>query len=127
MIDLDMIGRLNLKRKLVIECVGTSPVWDSLLTQTNDTKFRLKKLKPDFGGSDQNSFTEKEIPSMFFITGLHDDYHTPFDTYDKINYFGEAQIIQFIEKLILKLNKTTTIPFSSSEKSLFQIIKMAIA
>jgi Zn-dependent M28 family amino/carboxypeptidase len=127
MFDLDMIGRLNSKRKLVVECVGSSPVWDTLLTNTNQRKFRLKKIKPDFGGSDQNSFTEKEIPALFFITGLHADYHTPFDTADKINYAGEVQIIQFIEKLILKLNDTPTIPFNKSKKTFFQIIKMAIA
>ncbi|NVO01360.1 MAG: M20/M25/M40 family metallo-hydrolase [Bacteroidetes bacterium] len=127
MLDLDMIGRMNSKNKLIVECVGSSPIWDTLLTNTNNKKLRLKKLKPDFGGSDQNSFIEKRIPSLFFITGLHADYHTPYDTPDKVNYQGEVEIIQFIEKLITKLDKTTTIPFTNSKKTIRQIIKMAIA
>ncbi len=36
--------------------------------------------------SDQAPFLRKEIPSAFFFSGLHDDYHTPKDDYDKIDY-----------------------------------------
>ena len=36
--------------------------------------------------SDQWSFLQKGIPSIFFFTGLHPDYHTPRDTAEKINY-----------------------------------------
>jgi hypothetical protein len=36
--------------------------------------------------SDQAPFLRKEIPSAFFFSGLHNDYHTPKDDYDKIDY-----------------------------------------
>ena len=36
--------------------------------------------------SDQWSFMKMGIPSIFFFTGLHPDYHTPRDTPEKINY-----------------------------------------
>ena len=36
--------------------------------------------------SDQWSFLKEGVPSVFFFTGLHPDYHTPRDTPEKINY-----------------------------------------
>ena len=36
--------------------------------------------------SDQWSFLQRGIPSIFFFSGLHPDYHTPRDTAEKINY-----------------------------------------
>lgn len=36
--------------------------------------------------SDHWPFLEKGVPSIFFTTGLHPDYHTPGDTPDKIDY-----------------------------------------
>ncbi|MGE5411441.1 MAG: M20/M25/M40 family metallo-hydrolase [Clostridiales bacterium] len=37
-------------------------------------------------GSDQAFFIRKEIPSLFFFSGMHDDYHTPEDKIEKINF-----------------------------------------
>lgn len=34
--------------------------------------------------SDHYNFAKYNIPSIFFFSGLHDDYHTPADTVDKI-------------------------------------------
>ncbi|RDY60616.1 M28 family metallopeptidase [Flagellimonas nanhaiensis] len=36
--------------------------------------------------SDQWSFAKKEIPVLFYFGGLHDDYHLPSDTPEKIDY-----------------------------------------
>ncbi len=36
-------------------------------------------------GSDQAHFLRKEIPSVFFFSGFHDDYHTPDDDIEKLN------------------------------------------
>ena len=37
------------------------------------------------GPSDHTSFYRKDIPVLFYFTGLHTDYHKPFDDSDKIN------------------------------------------
>lgn len=39
-----------------------------------------------YRASDQYSFYQKGIPSIFFFTGLHNDYHKPTDTPEKIDY-----------------------------------------
>ncbi|REJ80986.1 MAG: hypothetical protein DWQ44_05165 [Bacteroidetes bacterium] len=36
--------------------------------------------------NDQFHFLEKGIPSLFYFSGIHDDYHRPEDTSDKIMY-----------------------------------------
>lgn len=36
--------------------------------------------------SDHYNFAKYNIPSIFFFSGLHDDYHTPADTVDKITF-----------------------------------------
>ena len=36
--------------------------------------------------SDHYNFAEKNIPVIFYFNGVHDDYHQPTDTPDKLNY-----------------------------------------
>ncbi len=36
--------------------------------------------------SDHFNFVKKDIPTLFFTTGIHADYHTPRDVVDKINF-----------------------------------------
>ena len=38
-----------------------------------------------FGRSDHANFYRRGIPSAFLFTGLHEDYHRPTDTVEKIN------------------------------------------
>jgi len=38
-----------------------------------------------YGSSDHTSFTAKQVPVLFFFSGLHSDYHKPSDTWDKID------------------------------------------
>ena len=46
------------------------------------------------GPSDHTSFYLKNIPVLFFFTGIHPDYHKPSDEAGKINYPGELQVIR---------------------------------
>lgn len=49
--------------------------------------------------SDHYNFAKNGIPSIFFFSGLHDDYHQPTDTADKIEYdlFAKrAQLVFYI-------------------------------
>jgi hypothetical protein len=39
-----------------------------------------------FARSDHYNFVKKDIPVLFFTTGLHTDYHTPGDVIEKINF-----------------------------------------
>jgi Zn-dependent M28 family amino/carboxypeptidase len=47
--------------------------------------------------SDHYNFAKKGIPSIFYFNGVHDDYHKPTDTPDKIDYtiISEKSSISF--------------------------------
>jgi len=101
MLNLDMIGRLDsVTRYLLVSGSGTAAESEELLKKFN-TKYNFSlSLSPDgFGSSDQSSFYVESIPVLFFNTGLHTDYHTPFDDVEKINQAGEKQICDFVYDL----------------------------
>jgi aminopeptidase YwaD len=107
MINMDMVGRLNDSTKaLTVGGYGTSPEWASLInTKNKKSPFLIKIDSSGTGPSDHTSFYRKDIPVLFFFTGLHADYHKPTDDYDKINYTGELGIVNYIYSLIEKENK----------------------
>ena len=57
------------------------------------------------GPSDHTSFYRKDIPVLFYFTGLHSDYHKPSDDFQFINYNGELQILKHITAVIDKMNE----------------------
>jgi membrane-associated protease RseP (regulator of RpoE activity) len=46
-----------------------------------------------YGSSDHASFTTKQVPVLFFFSGLHGDYHRPSDTWDKIDSVAAAKLL----------------------------------
>ncbi len=102
MINLDMVGRMNDSSHVVtVGGYGTSPAWSEILTPLNKKlPFTIKIDSSGTGPSDHTSFYRKDIPVLFFFTGLHTDYHRPSDDANKINYVGELQIIKYIASLI---------------------------
>ena len=47
-------------------------------------------------GSDHYSFVKNGVSSVAYFTALHDDYHTPRDTPDKLNYNKMNRIIKLV-------------------------------
>lgn len=106
MINMDMIGRMK-DNKLIVHGLGTSPVWQAMLDSLNRDepfRFQLKLNQEGVGPSDHSSFYQKNIPVLFFFTGLHEDYHKPSDDYDKINTTDEARIVQFVQRVIRSID-----------------------
>ena len=98
MINLDMVGRLNETKSVVIGGTGTSAETESILKELSvKTKLQLSFSPEGFGASDHASFYAENVPVLFFSTGAHADYHTPADTPDKINYEGMMEVIDFVE------------------------------
>jgi len=102
MINMDMVGRMNDSTKAItVGGYGTSPSWSSLFNAIENKNFTIKFDSSGTGPSDHTSFYRKDIPVLFFFTGLHIDYHKPTDDADKINYTGQLQIVKFINQLVL--------------------------
>lgn len=118
MINMDMIGRLNESSKaLTIGGYGTSPLWGIALPSIKDGRnFTIKFDSSGTGPSDHNSFYRKEIPVLFFFTGLHGDYHKPSDDFDKINYIGQLQIVKYISQVIEKTSKNGKPVFAKTQE-----------
>jgi len=112
MLNLDMIGRLDSLNTLTIIGTGTSPIWDSMIKVVDKKNLKIKTSASGVGGSDHTSFYLKNLPVLFFFTGLHKDYHTPFDDVEKINFVGEYQVLQYVETLITNLNDDGKVQFS---------------
>jgi aminopeptidase YwaD len=115
MVNLDMVGRYDSSKVgLDIIGTGTSPLWDTLIATTPHKGLKIKKTKSGFDGSDQMSFYLKNVPVLFFFTGMHMDYHRPTDKADKINFLGEAHVIKYAENIIEKTDSLGKIPFAKT-------------
>lgn len=122
MVNMDMVGRLNDSTKaLTIGGYGTSPAWGPLFTTLNSKQkyFTVKYDSSGIGPSDHTSFYLKNIPVLFFFTGLHRDYHKPTDDYNKINYTGEAFVIKYIESLVDLTNNKGKLAFQKTRETSF--------
>ncbi|MHC5010414.1 MAG: M28 family peptidase [Planctomycetota bacterium] len=95
MLNFDMVGRLE-KNRLFIGGTGTSPIWPALLEELNGRgrRFDLTLWPGGKAPSDHTSFYERNLPVLFFFTGLHSDYHRPSDDWNTIEYAGQARVAQ---------------------------------
>ena len=110
MVNLDMIGRLT-NGKLNVQGTGTSPIWPRVIDSAKaGLPLTVTTTADGFGPSDHSSFTAKNIPVLFYFTGLHGDYHRPSDTWDKINADGEATVLKMVEKSIRIVADSTARP-----------------
>jgi hypothetical protein len=110
MINLDMVGRLT-DNKLTIGGTGTSSIWQGLLDSLNKTyNFTAAYNKDGYGPSDHASFYGKDIPVLFFFTGLHKDYHKPSDDWQHINADGEAKVLNMVVGIVNYVNSLSAKP-----------------
>ena len=117
MINLDMVGRLNdSTRGLNIGGYGTSPTWGEMLN-AKDNYFAIKFDSSGTGPSDHTSFYRKDIPVLFFFTGVHSDYHKPSDDADKINYTGQLKVVNYIYDIVVATNKKEKLSFTKTREA----------
>lgn len=101
-LNIDMIGRLDPKRKdkdpNYIYLIGSDKLSQELhdISEAANSKYTQLKLDYTFNAdddpnrfyyrSDHYNFAKNNIPVIFYFNGTHEDYHKPGDTPDKINY-----------------------------------------
>jgi len=61
-----------------------------------------------FSRSDHYNFVKKDIPILFFTTGLHTDYHKPGDTIEKIDFVKMEQIAKMVYEIGLNVSNRKT-------------------
>jgi hypothetical protein len=124
-LQLDMVGRDETPRdeeerlrfagrdtRNMVNLLGTqhSPEFRALLGRLNeglaldlDYKADLDVEEVFFTRSDHWPFALKDVPSLFFSTGLHPDYHTPADTPAKINYEKMGRIARLVYRSLWEI------------------------
>ncbi|HTQ55667.1 MAG TPA: M28 family peptidase [Bryobacteraceae bacterium] len=96
MINMDMIGRVR-EGKLYIGGVGTGSTFRKFMEEDAPRyKLHIDYSETGYGSSDHTSFTAKQVPVLFFFSGLHADYHKPSDTWDKIDAPDAATVLQLV-------------------------------
>jgi aminopeptidase YwaD len=105
MINMDMIGRVR-DGKLYVGGAGTG----TTLRQDLDAVTPHSPLHIDYsdnsgyGSSDHAEFTTKQVPVLFFFSGLHADYHKPSDTWDKIDANAAIEVLKLVADVTDRLD-----------------------
>jgi hypothetical protein len=110
MINMDMIGRVA-KDTIYIGGVGTAANFRSIL-ESGVAKSGLKAEYSESGysSSDHTSFVVKQIPVLFFFSGLHSDYHKPSDTWDKIDPKSAVHVVDLVANTGLQIDELQAKP-----------------
>jgi len=108
MLNLDMIGRVQNGHvfvsgaqtgttfaKILEEVKLPPPLWIDESGKSSGTDMS--------DASDHASFASKQIPVMFFFSGLHGDYHKPSDTADKIDSADAAKLLDYVADITARI------------------------
>ena len=96
MINLDTVGRLEESRLIVFGALSASE-FSGILDHTNMLhSLDVIEKQEIYGFSDQNPFYARGIPALHFFTGANEDYHSPDDDWENLNYEGLAALAGFV-------------------------------
>ncbi len=103
MINMDMVGRPR-DGKITVGGIATSPVFKDVIARASEgSPLKVGTSKSGYGASDHTSFYVKDVPVLFFFSGLHSDYHKPSDDWEKIDRQGIAEVTKVVYATTLDL------------------------
>ncbi len=101
MLNMDMVGRLH-DNALEVGGVATGENLEALLKPHFDASGM--NISPSSVGDDRSdhaSFRQKNVPALFFFTGLHNEYHRPTDVASLINTTGAVRVADLVQTIAL--------------------------
>jgi Tol biopolymer transport system component len=108
-LNMDMIGRL--KDQLVLQGVGSSSVWKREIEQRNAVVgLPITTVADTYLPTDATSFYIAGVPILAAFTGSHEEYHSPRDTADLINYKGLYDVARLVSLIATSQVKSATAP-----------------
>ncbi len=112
MINMDMVGRLR-EGRLIVMGTGTAAEFKDLLARVDETAGLDLRFSDDgFGPSDHSSFYKRHVPVLAMFTGVHEDYHRPSDTWDRIDTDGIVRIADFVQALVDSLARRPRVTYA---------------
>lgn len=108
-LNMDMIGRL--RKSLILQGVASSDRWPIEIEKRNiPVGLPIVTQNDTYIPTDATSFYLREVPILSAFTGAHDEYHTPRDTPDLINYEGAQKISKFMGLVLRSLATSEDAP-----------------
>ena len=115
-LNLDMIGR-NWKDSIVVIGIEHSDLGTTAaLTAAAHDELGIALMRDPwpqenfFFRSDHFNFARRGVPALFFFNGVHDDYHQPSDSPDKIDAEKEARVVRLIYNIGLAVGNAASRP-----------------
>ncbi len=108
-LNLDMVGRL--RDNLILQGIGSSPYWTGAIERRNAVVRLPLILQNDCHlPTDASTFFRHGVPILAAFSGSHEEYHTPRDTPELLNYEGAAQIARLMALIARDLVMAETAP-----------------
>lgn len=110
-LNIDMIGRVDevhAENENYVYLIGSDKLSTDLHNLSESVNTKYTKLDLDYTYNDENdpnrfyyrsdhyNFAKNNVPIIFYFNGVHEDYHQPTDSPDKINYELLAKRAQLI-------------------------------
>jgi hypothetical protein len=104
MLNLDMISRNGIDSLTIVDSLTSPMLYNLIKDENRHVGFTLRTMDDGmFGRSDHANFSAKGIPSMFFFTELHRDYHQVGDNPDRTNPSKAARVAQLVFRTAWRL------------------------
>ncbi|UCF36557.1 MAG: M28 family peptidase [Acidobacteriota bacterium] len=108
-LNMDMIGRLN--NELILQGIGSSSVWTSEIEKRNaPIGLAVVTQNDSYLPTDSTSFYLKRVPVLAAFTGTHEEYHSPRDTADTLNYDGMEKVARLMSLITRSVAIAETVP-----------------
>jgi hypothetical protein len=102
MMNFDMVGRL--RHVLVVSGQETADEWRPMVRNANAPGLPVfRPATSSSGGTDHACFWQAGIPWVGFFTDFHDEYHSPADDVELINFLGMSDIGELGFRILTRL------------------------
>ncbi len=107
-INIDMIGRNDPDQLLLTPTAARAEQYNNIIRTVEalaplEGFTRLGSADQYYHRSDQASFAQLGIPVAFLFTDVHDDYHQPTDTVEKIDFDKLSRVVRLVLRTLDRL------------------------
>ena len=108
-LNMDMVGRL--RGHLTLLGLDSSPVWASEIEQQNvPVGLAIVPVGDSYLPTDATTFYLKRVPVLSAFTGSHEEYHTPRDDPDTLDYESLADVARLMGRVAASLARAEEAP-----------------
>jgi aminopeptidase N len=104
-LNLDTVGRLANNKLLVLNGSSAREWRFIFMGSSYVTGVESEVVTQELDASDQVAFIEAGIPAVQFFSGPNPGYHSPEDTYDKIDGDGLVKVAAFVREAVVYLGE----------------------